>query len=455
MLNRGLGDSAAISMDLFSRILSYGGAEYYDKEGTSPFTYAIVLFACQRFGDAIEYLWKSKSLEAIHLMFICLHYGLILPHNALSCNPKHLMRSNQPYITSGFIKESQSENHDDVTPSSILLTYTNLNFNQYFPDVSVDYFALMNTSWRNHVSSSSGDGAIDSELYEAHNFKSHLNFFNGFKSLLSSLDRNQLAYVIGSCKDGKRAGLFVYFDNNSVKKLLTDLASDAKLHRKNSLDAIYILELADMLPEALNEICNELIKAMISHSNIELWRSTAIQFHEKYVLVSKNKTGKSSETDEEAARNRAKLSEILSSQKKEYLVSFLELLLELSLFFVNAKEKKWEEALKHLINLGLLPSNEDEAKQLVKTYRQYDEQLLRLIDEIFLTTSDCLRMHYEVLRSSGISKVFIGVVTDVDLKLSQLRNQAKALASLAEKLRNHLRRRDTEIILKRLAVDMA
>ena len=73
---------------LYDLILGFGGADYFDKERTTPFKYATILCSCQRYGDAIMYLWMSnKVVAAVHLTVVCLHYGLILPHVPLTQNP--------------------------------------------------------------------------------------------------------------------------------------------------------------------------------------------------------------------------------------------------------------------------------------------------------------------------------------------------------------------------------
>ena len=76
--------------DFLELIYAFGGAEYFDEQRNSPIKFALLLMACHRFGDAIVYLWQAdKVFYAAHLLVLCLFYGLVLPHNALHCNPEH------------------------------------------------------------------------------------------------------------------------------------------------------------------------------------------------------------------------------------------------------------------------------------------------------------------------------------------------------------------------------
>jgi len=85
-----------------------------------PFTYAVILVTCHRFGDAIAYLWdKKKTIPAVHLTIACLYYSLILPSQELTENPPS---NAQIAYTRG------------ITPRMILEYYCRAPFNLYFPD---------------------------------------------------------------------------------------------------------------------------------------------------------------------------------------------------------------------------------------------------------------------------------------------------------------------------------
>lgn len=91
-------------MALYDLILEYGGADYFDRERTTPFKYATILFSCQRYGDAIMYLWTSnKVVAAVHLTVVCLYYGLILPHVPLTQNPLYISSGHRINPTGTYI----------------------------------------------------------------------------------------------------------------------------------------------------------------------------------------------------------------------------------------------------------------------------------------------------------------------------------------------------------------
>jgi hypothetical protein len=420
-----------LSSSLYERILSFGGAAYYDEDGSSPFMYATVLFACERFGDAINYLWKaSRSLQAAHLMLVCLHYGLILPQNPLTCNPRRSL------AIVNKADDSIEENMHD-TPLSVLTTFTALNFNQQLAEVSVDYCSFLRTRWHDFCTN------IDAELLTAQEFKASVAEFEGCKKLLLSLSQNQLKAAIGL--EDKKTGLYRYFDSLRVKRLLGEAAQERL--RYEPADAINMLEHADMLIEALHEICHHLVMSMRS-SEVDSWRSIAIRFHEKYLKAITNTPTTYKATN---------LQRTLTETGKAYMVDLLEILLQLSLFFILANDRKWEDALGVLQEAKLLPGNEVETLACAKRYQEYDQLLLRLLDDVVFLAADCLQMQYETLRYSRntTSFDFHGVLTTLDMKLALIRNQAKSMALLCDKLSEHFRRKDTVAKMRRLAVNIA
>jgi hypothetical protein len=83
---------------LLEEVNQFGGPSHFDPNGQSPFTFAIIMLCCGRFGDAIAYIWsRGKTLPAVHLTVGCLHYGLILPHVPLTHNP-FLVTQQQPHF---------------------------------------------------------------------------------------------------------------------------------------------------------------------------------------------------------------------------------------------------------------------------------------------------------------------------------------------------------------------
>lgn len=71
--------------DIFYRVMEAGGADDFDPHGALAFEFAMILCCCHQFGGAVEHLYQhGKTFPAVHLLVVCLHFGLILPHLPLS-----------------------------------------------------------------------------------------------------------------------------------------------------------------------------------------------------------------------------------------------------------------------------------------------------------------------------------------------------------------------------------
>ena len=114
-----------------------GGTDYFDPGMASPFTYALILFCCQQFEEAIAHLWSAgRAFPAIHLLVIGLHFGLILPHLPLS--PSHGSLSN-------------SEISGDSTPSSLLSLWISSKNIPLDACQRADYLLSLNSQWVSFV----------------------------------------------------------------------------------------------------------------------------------------------------------------------------------------------------------------------------------------------------------------------------------------------------------------
>jgi Nup93/Nic96 len=68
--------------------------EYFNSEefSSKPYLYAQMLFTAQRFGDAVCYLFNNRQMfAAVHVLNVCLYYGLLLPHTPLSSTVSDMM----------------------------------------------------------------------------------------------------------------------------------------------------------------------------------------------------------------------------------------------------------------------------------------------------------------------------------------------------------------------------
>lgn len=133
--------------DILLRAIEAGGPDYFDPQRNAPFTYALILFCCHRFGEAISHLWQTRrTFPAVHLLVVCLHYGLVLPHTPL-CS-----------ATSGLQDSSGAQ----LSASSLLTQWTSssriaaLDSRQ-----KVDYLVGLNSRWLSHVK-----GLLKKDLFE-------------------------------------------------------------------------------------------------------------------------------------------------------------------------------------------------------------------------------------------------------------------------------------------------
>jgi hypothetical protein len=133
--------------DILLRAIEAGGPDYFDPQRNAPFTYALILFCCHRFGEAISHLWQTRrSFPAVHLLVVCLHYGLVLPHAPLA-SP-----------TSGLQDNSGAQ----LSPASLLAQWTSSSRIAALDSCQkVDYVVALNSRWLSHVK-----GLLKKDLFE-------------------------------------------------------------------------------------------------------------------------------------------------------------------------------------------------------------------------------------------------------------------------------------------------
>lgn len=107
-----------------------GGADYFDPGMANPFTYALILFCCLRFEEAVSHLWHAGwAFPSIHLLVLCLHYGLILPH--------------LPLLSNG----TQAREDIETTPSNLLSLWNSSKFAALDACQKADYILSLNSQW--------------------------------------------------------------------------------------------------------------------------------------------------------------------------------------------------------------------------------------------------------------------------------------------------------------------
>jgi hypothetical protein len=118
--------------DIYLRVMDAGGADYFDPGMANPFTYSLILFCCLRFDEAIAHLWHAGwAFPSIHLLVLCLHSGLVLPHLPLS----HLGST------------LSHEEGGDTTPASLLALWISSKHASLDACQKADYILSLNSQW--------------------------------------------------------------------------------------------------------------------------------------------------------------------------------------------------------------------------------------------------------------------------------------------------------------------
>ena len=297
---------------LYDSILGYGGEEYFEEgsdpsdpnhEPLDPFVYARVLICCQRYGDAINYLWrKDKVFPAIHLTVVCLHYGLILPYRPLTENP--------PY--KGAIAGAAASSYGNPEPASIIRVYTSAPFMLDYPEETVDYLMCLNSLWKEGLNGGGIKDRInpDGLFWEAETIKSEARLTQEFTHLLTSLDRAQLVKLVGDVRvdtasmaanqdldymvNDANAGNLAsrtrgYLDSHItnadiVDNLLARAAYYLLTTVRDAEGAIHLYQLAgryaDVMQEMITQLCTVLVPP---HSHRDFWRKAAIAFSDTFL----------------------------------------------------------------------------------------------------------------------------------------------------------------------------
>jgi hypothetical protein len=134
---------------LYELILDWDGAAYFDPDHSKPYIYVFVLLACQRFGEAVAYLWKSPKqlLPSVHLLVNMLWYGLVLPHQPLEEEFETVRGQGQGHGHG----HGRGRRSIGSMPVDILYQWIACTLLPYDAQSAVDYVMSLNTCWHQHV----------------------------------------------------------------------------------------------------------------------------------------------------------------------------------------------------------------------------------------------------------------------------------------------------------------
>lgn len=273
---------AAAENHLFELVQSYGGPDHFDAERENAFQYATVLICCQRFGDAVSYLWRTshQSFAAAHLLVACLHYGLVQPQVPLTHNPPHASLIAAQRRAGISLGTHGGESQAEVSPASLLRTFISSHGYTRRADLAADYIVSIDPSpqWVSHVQ------GMDQARIDALKLKSQSLTASALDAFIYSLSREQLIRVVGAplingselsslatpYAHTKGAGasavsqwrtrghLDEYIAPVQVELLLSRCALNTLTQRRDAECAVFLYQLAGKYSEVLHEMCNQL-----------------------------------------------------------------------------------------------------------------------------------------------------------------------------------------------------
>lgn len=484
-------------VDLFELVLEYGGEDYFDQDRTSPFRYAMVLSCCQRFGDAISHLWScNRMLPAVQLTAVALHYGLILPHTPLCCNPAHPMLMGRRFLAGGTVGLAQ-----EPTPATVLQSFVNAPQLHAHPCVCTDYLVSLDSYWLQQCQ------GLPSELRDNNKLKSQSAVGAVLEAFVSSLDRQQLAEVVGVPVDDASdaaaaaaaagAGAAVrgtprtpggrlehYMSSKQIDQLLLRAAYHLVTQRGEAEAAVYLYLLAGRYSVVVEELCVQLCNTLVPPAYLSkfgvasaqsiiagaaatdrtYWRSISESFISRYLLQQQNYSDTGSGSGSEMKTSRVLF--VLLQGGNTDAVEALKLLTNLFEFVDVAvgatgdggisgagRGASAADALNFLDQLNILPAHQDQVNDcslIVSTYCR------PVLDDVLLMAADLTNQAFHALkaaRSAGVAgpaAAMMDLTTDRDLRLRALKERARGLSAFAHKLNSRLNRQETPGIVARI-----
>ncbi len=202
--------------------------------------YARILICCQKFGEAVTYLWsKNKRFSAVHLLIGCLHHGFLLPTLNL--------------VESGFFGEI------NTTPAVILAKYFDESFRQNFASVVVAYLMSLRCKW------------LDATKAQAMALQIRQDFQKIMIDFLVSLQTHQVVELVGGSVLTIQANsvLGQYLSQLEINSLLSQSAREIQKSHRNPRRAIEFYFHCGDFTSALEVLCSEIKKVLFD----ELFKS--------------------------------------------------------------------------------------------------------------------------------------------------------------------------------------
>jgi hypothetical protein len=442
---------------LFELVMGYGGKEHFDAEGNNSFQYASILMCCQRFGDAISYLWSTghQSFVAVHLLVLCLHYGLVRPDVPLVTNPPHPLLQ-AAMRKSGTLGSNNATDAAMLAPVALLRTFlSSFGFMQHRSDIALDYFISIDLgqSWNSHVE------LLNVEHQTALRLKCQNTTSSALEAFLMSLSREQLCKLTGNVLGGgeqsdtgsgnmsaavtpwrSRGCLDDYLPATQVEQLLSRCAYSMLSVRRDVDSAIYLYELAGRHVDALEEMARQLSEHLMKVGEVGV--ASGVDSERSYwYKLSAQHCAQHLQADSAVARS------IMNAGAQSSIDTFFALL-RLYLFVDLCADGSTlntiagvESALSILDDLNWIPSSVAQ----VGYASCPSASLLRAVqDDMLLLAMHCTHTEFFLTKSHpGASAALAGVFTTAEQTLRRLKDRAKAIVEFAYKVKSRLNRDDT------------
>lgn len=417
-------------LDFYNTILGLGGSDYFDENRHSSFNYSLILFACHRFGDAIAYLWESKkTLPAISLTMLCLHYGLILPHAPLCNNPKH---TNQFPNPSNFGSE--------LSPSTILQVYFHTSFQRNYPDIALDYFiSLFHKNWVFYCKNVISPANLKTQIRKA-----NINSNDILKSLIMNCGEEQLKSLLGdtvadnsrdtSTRSGGR--LDKYMTNEDINGFLSKIAESSVHDIENQM---ILYKLAGEYGEVLRLLNEEYSKVIITdignfsygrgekkreRDRKDYWSRKSEEFYEHYI---KFRYG------EVVYQN--------SGNNDMYnLIEIFKILLNINMLIDHANDDQID-ILNFLDNITYLPSYKDDIMRKATIFLQMEcfRPIKRVTDDVIIITLKTMKKRYNLIKNN----IIYNSTPEIKQEMDALQSRALILKAFVIETKAQLMRPDT------------
>ena len=408
---------------LYTTVLDCGGETHFDPYHTNPLKYASVLLACHRFGDAVLYLWNSnKPLPAIHIMLLCLYYGLILPCVPLTQNPPFRHASllapsvgrGERGSERGSGGEMSGSGNSQLSPANILLYYFNEHIQQTIPEICLDYIMyLQPIHWNTNTLQRELSYDIYSNVYSNILTNNNKLIISIIEKFLIILPKNMLTRIVGvpftpETTTINTGYLYQYFDRVTINRYLHHIAYHLLTEKQEIEAAIYFYQLCGMYIDAMDIISKQLCKFVTSKltSEREHWINIATIFYETYIHTDNGQFLLSSEKNSLSNLTSNPPSDVttLTSTPSDQLNTFLTLL-NISLLVTHVYKHEYADAYTVLNEINILPPTSKDVNKYIqilntipplsnttttttRTTTSSSSYILYLIDDLLLISMD-------------------------------------------------------------------